>query len=80
MNLNQDQDAIVQSKYGVYALDIKGILDFWILQKFNSCSIHEEEAGILSLGTLYLITEKMHALQSLTETFPDTLCLLSSLT
>lgn len=62
MNLNQAQDGMVQSKYGVYALDIKSIIDFWTLQKFNSCSIHEEEGGFLSLGTLYLITENMHAL------------------
>lgn len=62
------------------SMDIKSIIDFWILQNFNSCSIHEEKAGILSLGTLYLIIEKKHTLQSLTETFPDTLCLLSSLT
>lgn len=62
MNLNQVQDGMVQSKYGVYALDVKNIIDFWIPQKFNSCSTHEEEAGILSLGTLYPLTEKMHAL------------------
>ena len=62
MNLNQAQDGMVQSKYGVYALNIKSITDFWILQKFNSCPIHEEEADVLSLRTLYLITEKVHAL------------------
>lgn len=44
------------------SLVITSITDFQILQKFNSCSIHGDEAGVLSLGILYLITEKMHAL------------------
>lgn len=64
---------MLQWKHGACALDIKSIADFWILQNFNSCAIHEEEVGTLSLGTLYIIMEKMHALQSPTETLPDAL-------
>lgn len=55
INLKLAQDGMLQWKYGVYALDIKSNIDFWILQNFSSCFIHEEEASTLSLGTLYLI-------------------------
>lgn len=77
-HLNWAQGGIIQG--WTLCLAYQEYPSFLDTAKFNSCSIHEGEAGILSLGTLYLISESIPALLPLTESWSDTLCLLSSLT